>query len=68
MLNFNPYKRFTVEQCISHPYFEGLHNPEEEPVCSSAFDWKFDECELTKENLQMLIFEESLQFHPQEKN
>lgn len=67
MLNFNPHKRYTVEQCISHPYFEGLHNPEEEPVCSTPFDWSFDECELTKENLQMLIYEESLHFHPQEK-
>jgi serine/threonine protein kinase len=65
MLIFNPHKRYTVEQCISHPYFEGLHNPEEEPVCSTPFDWSFDDIELTKENLQRAIYEESLHFHPE---
>jgi serine/threonine protein kinase len=63
MLIFNPYKRYTIEQCISHPYFEGLHNPEEEPISESSFDWSFDDIELTKENLQKLIYEESLCFH-----
>ena len=24
MLEFNPNKRFTAEECLSHPYFEGL--------------------------------------------
>jgi len=24
MLTFNPNKRFTVEECLAHPYFEGL--------------------------------------------
>ena len=67
MLIFNPKKRFTVEQCISHPYFEGLHNPEEEPVCSAPFDWSFDDIELTKDNLQMMIYEESLKFQTGEK-
>jgi len=33
MLTFNPDRRFTVEECLAHPYFESLHNPEEEPVC-----------------------------------
>jgi len=31
MLTFNPNTRLTVEQCLEHPYFEGIHNPEEEP-------------------------------------
>jgi len=64
MLVFNPNKRYTIEQCISHPYFEGLHNPEEEPICEEPFDWTFDEVELTKENLQNMIYEEALKFHP----
>lgn len=64
MLVFNPSKRNTIQECISHPYFEGLHNSEEEPICEEAFDWKFDEVELTKENLQRMIYEESLLFHP----
>ncbi len=67
MLVFNPHKRYTVEQCISHPYFEGLHNPEEEPICDSPFDWSFDDIELTKENLQSMIYEESLNFHSEDE-
>lgn len=63
MLVFNPNKRYTIEQCISHPYFETLHIPEEEPIASSPFDWKFDEIELTKDTLQTMIYEESLSFH-----
>jgi serine/threonine protein kinase len=64
MLVFNPKKRYTVEQCISHPYFEGLHNPEEEPISDASFDWTFDDIELTKENLQSMIYDESLNFDP----
>ena len=63
MLVFNPNKRYTVKQCLAHPYFDGLHNPLEEPVGETPFDWKFDELELTKENLQKMIYEESLNFH-----
>jgi len=32
MLVFNPDKRYNAEECLAHPYFEGLHNPSEEPV------------------------------------
>lgn len=67
MLVFNPNKRYTVEQCIAHPYFEGLHNPEEEPISNTPFDWKFDDIELTKENIQLMIYEEALKFHPEDK-
>ncbi len=64
MLIFDPHKRYTVEKCISHPYFEGLHNPEEEPLSKTIFDWKFDDLELTKDNLQTMVYEEALKFHP----
>jgi serine/threonine protein kinase len=67
LLVFNPNKRYTVEQCISHPYFEGLHNPEEEPICESFFDWRFDDIELTKDNLQSMIYDESLCFHSEDE-
>ena len=67
MLVFNPKKRFTIEQCISHPYFEGLHNPEEEPISDEPFDWKFDDLELTKENLQSMVYDESLYFHDEDE-
>ena len=68
MLTFNPTKRYTVDQCISHPYFEGLHDPEQEPITTSSFDWTFDAVELTKENLQNMIYEESLYFHDEDED
>ena len=33
MLTFNPDKRYTVEDCLNHAYFETLHNHDEEPIC-----------------------------------
>lgn len=68
MLIFNPKKRFTAEQCLSHPYFEGLHDPELEPIASSLFDWSFDDKELAKEQLQKMIYEESKHFHSKDND
>jgi serine/threonine protein kinase len=68
LLVFNPNKRYTVEQCIGHPYFEGLHNPDEEPLANNPFDWSFDDIELTKENIQSMIYEEALKFHPDDED
>ena len=57
MLTFSPKKRYTVEQCIAHPYFEGLHDPDQEPTANTQFDYSFDEGELTKEKMQIMIYE-----------
>jgi mitogen-activated protein kinase 1/3 len=64
MITFDPEKRWTVEQCLKHPYFEGLHNPEEEPVCEKAFDWNWDSFEPTGQVLRTMVYDESLSFHP----
>jgi mitogen-activated protein kinase 1/3 len=68
MITFNPDKRITVEECLAHPYFDGLHNPEEEPVCEEVFDWSWDNFEPTREILQTMVWEESLAYHPIGKN
>ena len=67
MLTFSPKKRYTVEQCISHPYFEGLHDPEQEPTAESTFDFSFDKDSLTKEKLRNMIYEQSMRFHGDEE-
>ena len=64
MLTFNPKKRITIKECLEHPYFKELREPELEITASELFDWSFDEVELKKENLQKMIYEESLHFHP----
>jgi len=51
MLTFNPDRRYTVEECLAHAYFESLHNPDEEPVCEKVFDWSWDNFEPTKDIL-----------------
>ena len=67
MLTFNPKKRYTVEQCISHPYFEGSHDPEQEPTAESTFDFSFDKESLSKEKLRSMIYEQSLHFHEEDE-
>ena len=61
MLTFSPNKRYNVEQCLSHPYFEGLHDPEQEPTSESTFNFSFDSPDLTKEQLRQLIYEQCVQ-------
>ncbi|CAD8057678.1 unnamed protein product [Paramecium primaurelia] len=63
MITFNPEQRYTVEQCLQHPYFDELHNPDEEPLSGKAFDWSWDNFEPTKEILQNMIYQESLSFN-----
>eukprot|EP00742_Colponemidia_sp_Colp-10_P000105 GILJ01000117.1.p1 GENE.GILJ01000117.1~~GILJ01000117.1.p1 ORF type:complete len:386 (+),score=57.39 GILJ01000117.1:92-1159(+) len=65
MLQFDPTRRCTVEEALAHPYFEGLHNPDEEPLAPAPFDWGFDNFEPTKTLLQHKIYDEMLVFHPE---
>ena len=51
MLVFNPDKRYTVEECLAHPYFEDLHEPDEEPLAEEVCDWSVDKFEPTKDGL-----------------
>lgn len=67
MLVFNPDRRYTVKECIEHPYFEGLHNPEEEPVCDKPFDWAWDNFEPTRELLQTMVYEEAAKYQRERK-
>ena len=53
---------------MKHPYFEGLHNEEAEPECDDPFDWTWDDFEPTKDILQKMVYEESLEFHPDEED
>lgn len=36
LLNFNPDKRLTVEQCLEHPYVAQFHNMTEEISCKKT--------------------------------
>ena len=45
-----------------------MHDPEQEPITTSPFDWSFDDVELTKENLQSMVYDESLYFHDEDED
>ncbi|CAE6473100.1 unnamed protein product [Rhizoctonia solani] len=57
LLAFDPAKRISCEQALSHPYLAVWHDPSDEPVCSSAFDFGFEE-EDSVEGMRQLIVDE----------
>ncbi|TMW58733.1 hypothetical protein Poli38472_010292 [Pythium oligandrum] len=65
MLVFDPRKRITIEQALEHPYLSLVRDPSLEKTCGSPFDFTFENCELTKQKLQELIFEDVCFFHPE---
>jgi serine/threonine protein kinase len=51
LLVFNPKRRLTAEQALEHPYLQQLHDPEDEPVCPNVFDFGFEDCASSPEQL-----------------
>ncbi|KAL4439530.1 hypothetical protein ABPG74_003932 [Tetrahymena malaccensis] len=43
LLQFNPKKRITAEQALSHPYVRQFHNPNDEPVCGRIIQIPLDD-------------------------
>lgn len=67
MLIFDPSKRISVLDALSHPYLDSLHNVDDEPSAESVFSFDFEKQELTKKRLQELIFEAMCSFHPESR-
>ena len=64
MLCFNPRNRINIEQCLNHDYFKEIRDKNLESTALHSFDWSFDKIQINKPNLQKLIYEQSLYFHP----
>jgi mitogen-activated protein kinase 15 len=43
LMQFNPSKRLTIEQALSHPYVAQFHNPDEEPDCPGPIGISMDD-------------------------
>lgn len=57
MLAFNPDKRFTVEDCLEHPFFEEYSDDiADMPLSKEPFDWAWDNFEPTKDLLQNIVY------------
>jgi serine/threonine protein kinase len=64
MLVFDPFKRITVEQALSHPYLASLHDINDEPGCHAPFEFDFEQPSFTEEHIKELIMMEALAFNP----
>jgi serine/threonine protein kinase len=68
MLAFNPKKRYSVDECLAHPYLKELHDPKIEITCQQPWDHTFEkELEdrlLTKAALQEFMWDEIYRFRP----
>lgn len=59
LLAFNPFKRITVDQALSHPYLEQYHDPNDEPVCPEPLNIDLEYDNVSTDQLKRLILEES---------
>lgn len=57
MLCLDPAKRITVEEALTHPYLKVWHDPADEPICASKFDFKFEEVDELDTMRQMILDE-----------
>jgi len=57
LLAFDPAKRISCEEALAHPYLAVWHDPNDEPVCSSTFDFGFEE-EDSVDGMRQLIVDE----------
>ena len=63
MLEFNPNKRATIQECLEHPYFESVRKQESKFTIGSKIRFDFeDQKDLTKEDLR-LLFDEELEYY-----
>lgn len=61
MLIFDPADRITVDEALDHPYLRIWHDPAEEPVCPTEFDFSFEETD-DMGDMRKMIIDEVAQF------
>jgi len=62
LLVWNPEKRLSAAECLAHPYMAELHDPDDEPICESVFDFSFEKKGLSLADLRQLVHEEGLYY------
>ncbi len=71
MLIFDPRERCTVDEALAHPYFQPLHDANEEPECKIPFDIQCERDyhgqEVPKDVIQNEVYRDMMRFHPEER-
>lgn len=49
MLTFDPQNRISVDEALEHPYLAVWHDPGEEILCPTTFDFSFESVNSTHE-------------------
>ena len=62
LLTFAPSSRASAMDALAHPYFEGLHDVEEEPEADELFDESFEDWKLKPEQWVEKVIEEIADF------
>lgn len=62
LLQFDPSQRLSVDQALRHPYLQSLHDPEDEPICLSSFDFDFEKTTSSARALKEVIMNEIKSF------
>ena len=59
-MSVDPSKRFTVDQCLEHPYLQSYHDPEDEPSARpldpSFFDFDLQKDAISRDDLKKLLY------------
>ncbi|KAG1869919.1 MAP kinase precursor [Suillus subluteus] len=70
-LTFDPKKHITIEKALAHPYLEAYHDPDDEPVAPlpdgpdpEFFEFDLHKDDISREQLQELLYEEIMSFCP----
>jgi hypothetical protein len=67
LIGINRYhaKRYTVAECLAHPYLAEMRVPAHERPAAKVFDFHFENWKVSKEVYQELIFQEVHPCHPE---
>lgn len=63
MLVFDPKKRISAAEALTHTYMEPYHDPTDEPSCETKFDWSFNDADLPVDTWRVMMYSEILDFH-----
>ena len=55
MLVFDPKKRITATEALSHEYLAPYHDPSDEPVAEEKFDWSFNDADLPVDTWKIMM-------------